>query len=109
MLLIQIYKQHFTGGKISRKIVHSHDWGCPAAYLFRNNVGFTLLETILALSLSAMIVGLSFKLYLLHFKDLTQVSEQLSIQENTEMTLTALKNEIKQAGYIGCAKLSEGF
>ena len=89
--------------------MHSHDWGCPAAYLFRNNVGFTLLETILALSLSAMIVGLSFKLYLLHFKDLTQVSEQLSIQENTEMTLTALKNEIKQAGYIGCAKLSEGF
>lgn len=69
----------------------------------RKNLGFSLLETLLAIALGFLLTSGIFQLYI-NFKRIYTEQEQLiSAQENASMALIILTTAIKNAGYSGCA------
>lgn len=71
--------------------------------------GVTLIELMLALSLSLLLLGFVFEIVVTSER---YFHLQTALQQNQESALAAidiLKSEIRQAGHIGCAKLTPDF
>jgi type IV pilus assembly protein PilW len=75
----------------------------------RNSVGITLIELMLALSLSIFLISLIFEIYLIAENSRLTQSALISLQENEQILSQLLLRHIRMAGYAGCGKLSDDF
>jgi type IV pilus assembly protein PilW len=75
----------------------------------RNNSGAMLVELMLACALALVLIGLLLKIYLGSQQSARIQSSLNQIQDNAKIAITILSSEIHQAGYIGCAKLTNDF
>lgn len=75
----------------------------------KSTSGLTLIEVILALTLSLLILSIVSVIYLSAEKSFQMQISLSAIQENMRTAFMLLKNEIQMAGYIGCAKLTDEF
>src|SRR5438128_340840 len=71
--------------------------------------GFSLIEFLLALTLSLFILSIVSTIYLLSQRHLMSQIALSKIQENIHLLSEIFHTEIHQAGYIGCPKLTENF
>lgn len=75
----------------------------------KRTLGLSLLELMAAMMLGAFIVGAVFSVYLISQRNQqTQLTFQQS-QSRATKAIQVLTNEIKQAGWIGCARLAPDF
>lgn len=75
----------------------------------RSTSGLTLIELMLALTLSTIILSTLIAVYLSSEKNFQTQNSLSTIQENARTIIQLLKTNIHNAGYIGCAKLKDNF
>lgn len=75
----------------------------------KNSIGMTLIELLLALSLSLFLITLIFEIYLIAENNQRTQSDLISLQESEQILSQILQRHIHMAGYIGCAKLTDDF
>jgi type IV pilus assembly protein PilW len=75
----------------------------------QRNLGVTLIELILSMTMSFLIIILLGNIYLVSQKNLAVQAALNSIHENAQFALHFLQAEINNAGFIGCARLTEAF
>ena len=71
--------------------------------------GLTLLEVMLALFFSLFLTAILTHLFLRQHKNYLQQQEYLMVAASAHKVLTLLQDEIRMAGQVGCAKLTEDF
>lgn len=71
--------------------------------------GFTMIELMVALTISLILSTLLFNYYVDAAGTLSMQSSMYHLQEVANISNDAIINEIQQAGYIGCAKLTASF
>lgn len=71
--------------------------------------GFSLIELMLALTISMAVISMISTIYLAAQKNFSLQSELSDIHENAYIAIELLNSDIRKAGYIGCAKLTEDF
>lgn len=73
------------------------------------SLGFTLIEILGAMMLSAAILIILFEVYLTTVKSYDLLNSLQNIKNNAQHALQILTTEASLAGYIGCAKLTDDF
>lgn len=77
---------------------------------FKNkSKGIFLIEALLYIMLSGLLLSFLYEMYVINRESYRKQSIIMKIQTNASIATTILTNEIKMAGYIGCAKLSNDF
>ena len=71
--------------------------------------GHSLLELTMALALSLVFLSLMGTIYLAQQKASTQLQALSRLEENALIAANILRDDIHNAGYIGCAKFTEDF
>lgn len=72
-------------------------------------VGAILLEVLIASALGLFIFALLMKLFLASQHAYQLQVALIELNQNAKTTLTILSREIKQSGYVGCAKINDHF
>jgi len=75
----------------------------------KNQLGMTLIEMMLALSLSIFLISVVTEMYLISENSQIAQTGLLSIQQNMQMISQILKHEVKASSYFGCAKFTDEF
>lgn len=75
----------------------------------KNQLGMTLIEMMLALSLSIFLISVVLKMYLIAESSQIAQTDLLTIQQNMQMISQILKHEVKASSYFGCAKFTDDF
>ncbi len=75
----------------------------------RKYSGVTLIESMLALSLSLLLLTIVFSLFLAGQKHFTQQKNMLAMQTKINLTKQILVSSVQQAGFLGCARLTPDF
>ncbi len=75
----------------------------------KNSIGLTLIELILALTLSLFLISLSIEIYLLAEKSQRAQAALISLQENQQILSQILRQHIRMAGFSGCGRFSSDF
>lgn len=73
------------------------------------NKGIILIEQLIASVLGLLLIGLSVELYQSIYKGFGLQLAIRGVQDSAQSTVDILSTEIRQAGYIGCAKLTNDF
>lgn len=73
----------------------------------KNIIGVTLIELMLSLLLSLLIMSAIGEIYLAVLNSYLAQQTLLTVQENAQLTSELLTNQIRMAGYVGCAKLTD--
>lgn len=71
--------------------------------------GMSVIELMLAMALGLTILSFLFEAYLAHHRSDQLQASLYEIQHNAKRAIALLNTAIKQAGYIGCPRLSPGF
>ncbi|MBA3660669.1 MAG: prepilin-type N-terminal cleavage/methylation domain-containing protein [Gammaproteobacteria bacterium] len=71
--------------------------------------GFTLIETMVALTVSLLIYSILMEIYVHTLKSYRLQIAYHQLQINAEQAVSILMSAIKKSGYIGCAKLTKNF
>lgn len=71
--------------------------------------GFSLIELLLALTLSLLILSIISTIYLMTQRQLRSLLALNKLQQTIHLLSEIFHSEIHQAGYIGCPKLTENF
>ncbi len=75
----------------------------------KNSIGITLIELMLALSLSIFLISLLFEIYLIAENSQLTQAALISLQENEQILSQLVLRHIRMAGYAGCEKLADDF
>lgn len=71
--------------------------------------GFTLIELLVAITLTSIILYTSMQIFFRHKESWRTRLAILQLDNEANFIIDTLTTDIKQAGYIGCAKLSTSF
>lgn len=71
--------------------------------------GFTLVEILIAMTISLLLMGLLLEIFLASRRSFQLQCALLEIEENARKAIEILTSEIQKAGMIGCARLSQDF
>lgn len=79
--------------------------------MFNRNavIGMTLIELMFSLVLSVVILSSVFEIYLTAENNYRAQNTLMMLQENAQIVSQLLTQQIRMAGFMGCAKLSNGF
>lgn len=77
--------------------------------MFSRTKGLSLLEVLLALSMSLFLIATLTHLYLQHHRSFLQQQRYLDVSESALKVIGLLQDEINMAGHVGCARLSADF
>jgi hypothetical protein len=77
--------------------------------MYKTTNGMMLVEAMLASLLGLLLVSCLFKLYISMQKSYQLHTSLTQVQASLQSTLDILTHEIRLAGYIGCAKLTDDF
>lgn len=77
------------------------------SHLSHARLGMTLIEMLLAMSLSLMVLTLLITLYATQQKQAQWLEDLFELEQRTFMLRALLMPEVARAGHIGCPKLSE--
>lgn len=103
----------FTGVRVIHHPVRQIRWGrlavCDFPSTRMRESGATLLECLVALSISLLLIGLLVKLYDRYVVASHQVGDIAAAVTAINQAKYLIKHEIKRAGYLGCAKLSSEY
>src|SRR3990167_11166053 len=75
----------------------------------KNSNGMTLIELMLALTLSTFILSFLYEIYLAAENNRRMQHNLMTIQENTQLISQLIAQHVRMSGYAGCAKLTKDF
>lgn len=75
----------------------------------KNLFGMTLIEMMLALTLSLFIMGLLFEIYLFAENSRVAQTALITLQENAQLISRIFRKQIQSSTYFACAKLTDEF
>ena len=81
----------------------------PIPYRLRNKQGFTILEIMIALSISVLIISVLFQWYRMQWNSMAAQNNLIAVIEQAHLVSDYLASEIEQAGYVGCVKVTDNF
>lgn len=99
----------FWGDKTNKRICKDLPIGQLKCLSVTAQVGFTLIELMLGMTIALLILSIITTIYLSAEKNFRMQAALSTIQENARTAFELLRNDISLAGYIGCAKLTDDF
>lgn len=80
-----------------------------ASSYYKQSIGLTLIELMLALLIELSLFGVIISIYLMSQQSARLQSALTEIQENALLATSIITKDVKKAGYIGCARLTSHF
>lgn len=75
----------------------------------KNLVGLTLMECMISIVLALMIVSMVFSIFMAAQKNFSTQHDFIDLLENARIAKSILRENIRQAGFAGCAKVTDEF
>ena len=77
--------------------------------IIKNHVGAMLIELMIAMTIGLLVLSFLLEMYVVSQQSYRLQSALIAISDNAKSAFSILRNDIKAAGHIGCARLTPDF